>query len=380
MLEVYLPSTNYYAKMTPTYDKIHNRFKLNRVHYSKEELMEVAYSFVKEGLDYERSIGDFLIDWLNPLDHVFVKTSGSTGEPKTIRLEKQKMVNSAIATGDHFDVTVGDTALHCLPADFIAGKMMLVRAMILGLEIDLIEPTSDPQYDREYSYHFAAMIPLQVANCFDHLGNIDVLIVGGAPIPYKLLRRIQEPRTRIYETYGMTETITHIAARKLNHFRMDVDYDERFFRTLPDVSISTDARGCLVIDAPNVSDETIVTNDLVRITRPNEFEWLGRIDNVINSGGVKLIPEEIEPKLSPAIPQRFILVGMPDERLGEQMVLIVEGEASSTDALLDKLRTLDDVGRYEIPRQVFFIEHFPETENGKIKRKEASLTFPNSVP
>lgn len=354
----------------PTYDKIHLRFKLNNTYYDREDLMEVAYSFIKEGEAYEQSIGDFLMDWLNDKPFMYVRTSGSTGIPKHIRIQKQAMVNSAIASGDFFNITVGDTALHCLPAAFIAGKMMLVRAMILGLEIDLVEPNLTPLKGSRKDYDFAAMIPLQVENSRSKIHQIKKMIVGGAPLSNSLVESLQDTPTQIFETYGMTETVTHIAAKKINTFSTDQQREASHFKLLPNITIGLDDRGCLVIDAPNIAEEVIVTNDLVELIGANEFIWKGRVDHVINSGGVKLIPEQIEKKLAALISTRFFVHGIPDVELGQKLVLVIEGKKDAQ--LIEAIKGLKSLDKFEHPKAIYYADRFLETENGKVIR-EATL-------
>ncbi len=353
--------------MTPTYNKIHNRFTLNGLHFTREELKEVAYSFVKEGEPYEQSVGDFLIDWLNDWDFIHVRTSGSTGQPKLIRLKKQHMVNSAIATGDFFGIHIGDKALHCLPSRFIAGKMMLVRAMILGLELTLVEPSSQPLGLVGGNYDFCAMVPLQLERSLSDINRIKTLIVGGAPVPNELKEKLQTKKTRVFETYGMTETITHVAAKRLNHL---TEHDGgQSFRLLPDVTITKDARGCLIIEAPNVIEDAVITNDMVALTSAGEFEWLGRYDNVVNSGGIKLVPEQIEEKLKAVINERFYVIGVEDCGLGEKLVLMVEGPSTKKQELREAIDNLNTLERFEVPKEIFFLDQFKETETGKIIRQ-----------
>ena len=355
----------------PTFDKVHLKFKLNGLYFDREELTEVAFSFVREGEPFEKSIGDFLMDWLNNKDHLFVRTSGSTGIPKTIKINKQYMVNSAIASGDFFNISVGDTALHCLPADYIAGKMMLIRAMILGLEIDLVAPTLNPLEEVKKEYDFSAMIPLQLKNSLGKINQIKNLIVGGSYVSKALIDAVQSVDTNIFETYGMTETVTHIAAKQLNNFNETTGSLASHFKLLPNISIQKDDRDCLVIDAPYISEDKIVTNDIVDIISDSEFEWIGRYDNVINSGGVKLIPENIESKLSGVIPNRFFVIGKEDESLGEKLVLVVEGESSQLKKVEDKIKSLTILDQYEVPKEIVFLDKFNETENGKIIRELA---------
>lgn len=355
---------------TPTFDKVHLKFKLNGTYYNREDLKEVAYSFVKEGEPFEQSMGDFLMDWLNDKDHLYVRTSGSTGTPKHIRIQKQFMVNSSIASGDFFNISVGQTALHCLPAAYIAGKMMMVRALILGLEIDLVAPNSNPMEKITKSYDFSAMIPLQVSNSLSKLNQIKQLIVGGAVMKPELIEQLKDKDTFIYETYGMTETVTHIAAKQVNNFKSEAERASAHFTTLPNVTISVDDRSCLVIDAPYIAEDTIVTNDIVELVSENEFEWKGRYDTVINSGGVKLIPEQIEKKLAKQIEKRFFVHGVEDNELGEKLVLVIEGDKiPNLEEILKKNTKLE---KFEVPKEIYYTEDFLETENGKIIR-ESSL-------
>lgn len=339
-----------------TYRNVHNQFKLNGFPLNKKDLCRVSYCLIKEGDEFEKSIGDFLLDWFDDNPYIDLQTSGTTGVPKIIRVNKQKMVNSALATGDFFKLSPGDKALYCLPTKYIAGKMMLVRSFILGLDIDFVAPSSYPLTKNETKYDFVAMVPLQAENSLVGLKNVKKLIVGGAKMSKSLEKRLLKGKTEVYETYGMTETVTHIAAKKIG---------EKAFSILPNIQISQNDKNCLLIDAPKISDEIIVTNDLVELINDNQFILLGRIDNVVNSGGIKLIPEQIEEKLSHGIHSRFFVGGVADAVLGEKLVLIIEGEKLPLDediySLLDK---------YEKPKEVFYIDKFVETENGKIKRKE----------
>ncbi|WP_034045293.1 AMP-binding protein [Wocania ichthyoenteri] len=351
--------------MIPSYNKVHLKFKLNKVHYSYGDLIEVAYSFVKEGLPHEQIIGGFLLDWLDEKDFINVNTSGSTGKPKCIKIKKQAMVNSAVATGDFFNLKPGDSALHCLPTHFIAGKMMLVRAIALGLELDVIEPTSKLNFDSKKPYMFCAMVPLQLQNVINKCDNIRTIIVGGAAVSNVLKSDIQNIKSNVYETYGMTETVTHVAVKKLNNFRHAELVSASHFKTLPNISISQDERDCLAIDAPKLTKKTIITNDIVKLHSENEFEWLGRYDNIINSGGVKLCPEQIEAKLQNKIKQRFFITSEKEDLLGEQLVLVVEGNSNIIDNAL-----FSDLEKFEKPKIVYSINQFIETSSGKIQRKK----------
>ncbi|WP_299367321.1 AMP-binding protein [Winogradskyella sp.] len=353
--------------MTPKYDKVHNRFKLNGLHYDHEDLKEVAYSLIKEGEAYEKVTGNFLIDWLSDKDYLYVNTSGSTGKPKLIELKKQAMVNSAIATGDFFGLEPGNTAIDCLPSHYIAGKMMLVRAMVLGLEIDHVEPSAHPIFDYEKHYDFCAMIPLQLKHTINYTYNIKNIIVGGSKITQPLLERIKNSSSKFYETYGMTETVTHVAVRRLSS---KISKGEAFFNALPNVTFSQDDRQCLIVNAPKLVDEPLITSDIVDLKSETSFDLLGRIDNVINSGGIKLFPEQIEDKLQPVIDERFIVAGEEDDALGERLVLIVENPRDTAKSIANRIRFIKGLTKYEVPKHIYITDKFVETVNGKIQRNE----------
>lgn len=342
-----------------TYENVHNQFKLNGFHLDKEDLCRVAYSFIKEGEDFEKPVGDFLLDWFDNKSYIEMQTSGSTGAPKIVKVDKQAMVNSALATGDFFDLHPGNRALQCLPVKYVAGKMMLIRSIILGLDLDYVAPSSHPMKGLVEKYDFVAMVPMQSQNSLKELQNVKKLIVGGARISAALEKELMKLPTQVYETYGMTETITHIAAKRVG---------EKVFTVLPNVIISYDNRKCLVIYAPNIiANEKVITNDLVEIINENQFKFLGRIDNVINSGGIKIIPEQVEQKLEGKIDRRFFITSKEDLELGEKAVLVIEGDDIEIDTTI-----FDVLDKYEHPREIIFVPKFKETENGKFLR-EASL-------
>ncbi|WP_242204525.1 AMP-binding protein [Aestuariivivens insulae] len=356
--------------MYPTFKNVHLKFELNGKYYSYEDLNDVAYSFIKEGEPYQQALGVFLLDWLDGKDYIVVQTSGSTGAPKPIKIKKQAMVNSAIATGDFFNLRPGDTALHCLPSNFIAGKMMLIRAIILGLKLDVVSPSSKPLIDIGKTYQFSAMTPFQVENSLDDMDLLKTLIIGGGQVSQFLKERLKHKQVHAFETYGMTETVTHIAIKKLNNFSAEKQGKTAFFETLPHVTVSQDKRNCLVIDAPKLSDNKIVTNDVVELHSKTTFEWLGRYDNVINSGGVKLFPELIEQKLSEVIKQRFFVTSLPDDQLGEQVILVIEHDGLDTVEVSSAIKKLKSLHKYEIPKQIFTLPKFIETKTGKIQRSK----------
>jgi len=360
-------------------NSIHTRFKLQGKSFSLKEDLII---FSKE-ISSEVSL--FLKEWFNEKSFVEVKTSGSTGTSKVIKIQKLHMIQSAKATGAFFNLVDGTTALLCMSPTYIAGKMMLVRALVLGWEIDVVKPISSPLFGLKKEYDFGAMVPLQLYNSLDQIHQIKKLIVGGGVVSNEISDKIQGVSTAIYATYGMTETITHIAIKKLNNFsKIDIikshsepfegEIDHSRYKTLPNIKISKDSRGCLVINAPKISNQLIITNDLVELISETEFKWLGRYDSIINSGGIKLIPEQIEEKLSVLINERFFVAGLSDTCLGEKLVLIIEFKSSndlkSQNLFLQRIKELESLSKYETPKEIYFISKFIETPTQKINKRE----------
>ncbi len=340
---------------------INTSFQLNGKSFSSvEELLVFS-----EGLS--ASTHQFLKNLFSEDDFITIQTSGSTGKPKLISVQKEFMINSALATGKFFDLSEKTTALLCLSTEYIAGKMMLVRALVLGWELDVIDSISFPLRGIKKQYDFTAMVPMQLQNSLGDLHKIKKMIVGGGVVSKELENQLQNISTAVFATYGMTETVTHIAVKKLNNFSSlrGGMTKQSVYQALSDIAISQDERKCLVIDAPKVASEKIVTNDVVRLVSKTQFEWLGRYDNVINSGGVKLHPEVIEKKLSKMITQRFFVAGISDVVLGEKLILVIEGKESEIN-----LNRVSSLTKFEIPKDFFFVAQFVETATKKVQRKK----------
>ena len=348
----------------------HKDFKLNGTSFATVD--ELLFYTAK----YSDKIHHFLQEWFSEKDYVIVHTSGSTGIPKAIKLQKKQLQNSAVATGDFFKLDEKTTALLCLPIEYIAGKMMLVRAVTLGWHLDVISSSSNPLKLNLTSYDFSAMVPLQVENSIDKLHQIKKLIVGGGAVSNSLQEKLQEVTTEVFATYGMTETITHIAVKKLNNFGLPKGNatNNTCYKILPNTTIYKDERNCLVIKNTSISDKVIFTNDVVALISDTQFKWLGRFDNVINSGGIKLYPEKIEADLSKIIRQRFFVAGIKDEKLGEKLVLLIESAGDKsiklTDQLNSEMKNSKLFSKFEIPKEIHFIDRFAETETKKIQRKK----------
>lgn len=342
---------------------IHPEFKLNGKSYTLAKLINVAEAMQFEGDEEDKILADFLLNWLYPSETILANTSGSTGSPKTLTLDKKKMIASAAATGTFFDLKEGTTALHCLSANYIAGKMMMVRALYLGWHIDVVIPNKFPLAQTKKSFDFAAMVPMQVQNSLKDLHRVKKLIVGGAAVSPVLQEKLQDLPTEVFATYALTETITHVAIKKLNH-RTTQETTDDAYEALPDVNFSIDERKCLIIDAPGVSKEKVYTNDVVKLYSPTKFSWLGRADFVINSGGHKVHPEQVEQVLALVIDAPFFVTSVPDDELGEKIILIVEGK-------IEAFPEIDYVGLhpYEIPKKVYFVDSMEYTTTGKIQRE-----------
>ncbi|WP_326980929.1 AMP-binding protein [Chryseobacterium sp. MYb264] len=318
--------------------------------------------------DFEKKIDQFLEEWFSTSETVKVQTSGSTGTPKVFDIEKNKMVNSAIMTCNFLGLKEGDTALICLPIEYISGKMMVVRSVVRKLRLIITEPSLHPLENLETEVDFCAMTPLQVENSLDKLYVIKNLIIGGAAVSESLKSKIvqalkhSKAQTKIFETYGMSETLSHIGLKQI------APQSEDYFTVFENVEISTDERGCLKIFAPNVNAEVLQTNDLVEINNEKEFKFLGRIDNVINSGGVKIFPEQLETLVKKEIPNEVIFLGIDDESLGQKLIAVIEG--NSSELINQKLSTINYQQKFHKPKEIIFVKEIPRTPNGKVNRIE----------
>ena len=310
------------------------------------------------------SFEEFIEEWKDSRNYIEAKTSGSTGVPKVIRLEKEFIKESALRTIEFFGITEGDRLHSCVGADFIGGKMMAVRALIAGSDFTWETPSNQAlkNIEKTEEIDLLAVVPSQMVYILDNLNRmpkIKNVIIGGGAISPQLRQRIYDSGLNTYETYGMTETASHIALRKITK-------EEIPFRCFDDISIKLGSSGCLEILYQ--SGNIISTNDLVEVINEKEFYILGRKDNIIISGGKKINPVEIESKLANYLLKDFILVGLPDKLWGEKLVLIIEGNEGDVDieAIRDKLGK--EIERWQLPKEIKFIEKLPRTPNGKIAR------------
>ena len=330
------------------------------------------------------TLEDFFSEWNNDSDRVLVHTSGSTGKPKPMMVEKKRMLNSARITCDFLGLKPGDSALLCMSLDYIAGKMVVVRSIERHLHLISVSPSGHPLKDINEEITFAAMVPMQVYNTLqvpeerERLTHIRHLIIGGGAIDASLEKELQAlpGNIAIWSTYGMTETLSHIALRRINGAEAS-----EWYQPFDSVKISQTDEDCLVIDAPLVCAETLVTNDIVEIepyiynkVEKLRFRIKGRKDNVICSGGIKIQIEEVEALLKPHLEKPFMIAKKKDEKFGEIAVLLTEDEdlkkveATIRRLLSDEKSSDHKNHKYWIPREFRYVDHLPLTETGKPKR------------
>ncbi len=344
-------------------------YTINHISYAQNELLDEAQRILQSGAPkWEKDVWTFIAVWFDDKETVQLKTSGSTGEPKVIDVEKKYLRNSARMTLDFLNLKKGNTALLCLSAQYIAGKMMIVRAFEGDLDLLIQEPSGNPLKSCNEKLKFVALVPLQVERMLNENGveaveRIDQIIIGGAAVGGQLLQQIKGLENMVWATYGMTETVSHVAMKRLSG-----ECVSDYFYPMTGVTFSADERGCLQIDAPHLCADRVVTNDIVEFDKNNGFRFIGRYDNVINSGGVKISPESVEQKITHFIKERFIISSVEDEHLGQKVVLIIEGKSECFDKneLLSIIKTV--LLPYECPKDVYFVGAFEETGSGKVRR------------
>lgn len=315
------------------------------------------------------TLDEFVSDWQSDSPTLLVHTSGSTGKPKPMLVEKRRMEASARITCGFLGLRAGDTALLCMPLDFIAGKMVVVRSLVWGLRLMAVEPSGHPLKGLTESPTFAAMVPMQVYNSLKVeeerrlLRDIKHLIIGGGAVNSDMAEALRGFPNAVWSTYGMTETLSHIALRRLSGAEAS-----EWYEPFDGVGVTTNADGCLVIDAPAVCAQPLVTNDIAEIAPDGRrFRIRGRRDNVVCSGGLKLQIEEMEARLQPHLNVPYMISKRPDDKFGEAVVLL---------AVTDDMESVCEVcrkhmPRYEQPRYFLAVSELPMTPTGKPARAEA---------
>ena len=344
---------------------------------SKLEVPE-AWEPYAEMPSYAQEVLNFCHQWLRGTQSFQQQTSGSTGKPKEITITREQMIASASMTARALDLQPGDRALLCLSATYIAGKMMLVRALETGMELWAVPPSSQPLNTIHETVDFMAVVPLQMKSILDSgqdqiyqlLNKMKAVIIGGAAVSTELEQLIaRKVGCPVYSTYGMTETVSHVALRRLNG-RNRSDY----FQLLPGIEAKQDHRGCLMVRGEVSRRQWLTTNDIVEMQDALHFRWRGRADHVINSGGVKIHTEELEKKLEAAVriigkDRRFFVAGLEDRQLGQRVCLFIEGKEAPSEQLSNAQNWCkNELKMYERPKQFIFVPQFTQTPNGKISR------------
>ncbi len=315
--------------------------------------------FLTENQEIIQLVKQFYLEWQESSEYMHTSTSGSTGKPKEIQLKKAYMKASALASGKYFQFQKDQLMRLALSPQTIGGKMLLLRGMLHEMIIEVVEPSKHPLDNITSTIDFISLVPYQleqvIATKPKNLENIHTILLGGAPISTSLLQQIKRLPCDVYASYGMTETMSHIALRNL---KTDTE-----FNAIQGVTFSVNNNQQLIIHAPSLGIDHLLTNDVVELVTLTTFKWKGRSDFVINSAGVKIHPEVIEEALSPHISSRFFIIGEPDEVFGERVLLIIEGRKEEQAIPFDKILT-----KYEIPKQIYYLHHFIETGSGKIDR------------
>ncbi len=359
-----------------SFERNETSVRINGTSYEPWEIGMVRMNIPVENRGYRWELFTFLADWFDDRPTLLVHTSGSTGKPKELRVEKERMRESARLTCSFLHLKEGDTALLCMPLPYIAGKMMVVRALVAGLDLLPVTPSSHPLKGLAEAPMFAAMVPMQVIQSLRipeekaMLQQISHLLIGGGPIDPALADELKAFPRAVWSTYGMTETLSHIALRRLSGPEASDKYTP-----FDDVHLRLSREGTLVIRAPRVCPDELVTNDVAEIDADRRFRILGRKGNTINSGGVKIQIEQVEEALQPRLTQPFVVTAAPDRQFGEIVVLLVEGSLpADIGALCQQV-----LPPYWRPKSIFPIYRVPLTETGKPDRSLAKLLAEGQV-
>lgn len=340
---------------------LHPDFRLNGIPHTVESLSVLADELMIAKHSYEKELGTFLNVWLSSKDSIILNTSGSTGKPKTINASKRMLCASAQATINVCELLPTECALLCLPIKLIAGKMMMIRAFIAGLWIDVNKPTSFPLKADKY-YDFTALTPYQLSNSLVDIHKVKQILVGGAPVNDQIRNSVKGHTTKVLVTYGMTETYSHVALQNISE-------SEDCFSALNGIRFSNDD-DTLVIHASYIGIDKLKTNDCVELLSSTKFKWKGRKDNVVNSGGIKLHPEQIEKSLASIIDVPFFVFGKKDQALGSVLAIVFEGEISTD--ILERIEKSKILTKYEKPKEYFVVSNFVYS-NEKIIREQTIL-------
>ncbi len=356
---------------------------MNNTPYAIESIITGGIS-LKGKNPFEKKVLEIIRKWNTGKTEFEFYTSGTTGTPKRITITREQMIKSAKSTLKFLKIN-GGTCLLCLNPEFIAGTMVIIRALVGNMQLIAINPTSNPlkNLSRDLTIDFCSMVPLQVHETLknpiskERFQRIAIVLIGGADVSTELLFQLRNLSNSVYHTFGLTETVTHIALKKVSGNQPELEYV-----SIPGVTISQDERGCLVIKGKLTNNKPVITNDLIKITGRHKFEWLGRVDHLINSGGIKVIIEQLEQKIDAILYTNriilpFIIVGIPDVKFGEKIAIIWETPHQDLDIEEIKILLKKELEKFEFPREWRIIPALIKTSSNKINRKK---TLELSIP
>lgn len=336
-----------------------------------QRLSDSTYTAFLTGLCGQEEAVNFFRSWFDARPFIEVQSSGTTGTPKKIRLQKVHMLESARRSVRFFGLSPSARGLMVLPAAFIGGKMQLLRAMISGMHLDFLSPALRLEVGADSYWDFVSLTPHMAALNPDLLPRVGSVLIGGAQVPPALISQLRLLGVKAYESYGSTETLSHVALRSLSP---ETDPE---FHALPGVEFGRDQRGCLRIHSPGIGLRWLTTNDIIELIDPYRFVWTGRWDFVINSGGIKLQPEKIERVLAGCFDCRLLVVPRPEPVLGHEAVLVLERDGiTGEDRRI--LQTAPGLGPYERPRDIIGLMPFPMNTGGKVDRKAVARIIQSS--
>ena len=341
---------------------------INHQKFAGNRLKELSQSKVNNATTpaWEKDIFRFILAWMDDTDSIVQYSSGTTGRSKKLHLLKESMICSAENTLSFFKLLPGQTAVLCLPMQYIAGKMMVVRCLVGGLNLGIVEPRSLPELSGIGHIDFCSMVPLQVFNFLKKTGDlspIKKLLIGGTEITRELESLVSDVSTEVFASFGMAETCSHIALRRINGPGAQPDY-----HALPGIELNLDNRGCLVVEAPYLPN-TIITNDLVVFSGPGAFLWTGRYDNLINAAGIKIVPEEMEARIAESTGLVCTVIGLPDEPLGQKAVVVFEMTPEISQSYI--ISSMQDLfpGKKQ-PPEIVWVDAFPRNASAKVDRRK----------
>ena len=325
---------------------------------------------------FEREVHKVLKAWHSNQDSFNLYTSGSTSSPKKVSFSRSKLKKSAKRTIDYFHLKPGDRIFMCLNPKFVAGFMMLIRALEGDLDLVIQTPSLNPlkSLNDDLSFQFASFTPGQADSIMENapqkFENIEKILIGGVSINPQLEKKLRSLRSQVFHSYGMTETLTHVAIRAVSG-----NETSNVFQALNGVTFGIEDRSCLIIHDKVLNIRNLVTNDIVELLNEKSFIWQGRVDNVVNSGGIKIHLEQLEAEIDQILLEmgmklNFCLIPQEDQKLTNRIVLLLENR----DQEIDKeflLKTLKSkLPAHHDPKKILQIPKIALTTSGKVDRME----------